>query len=457
MARQRQTGQAPQPQVDRGRPLPPAPVSARDHVFRRPASRALVTRTGPVAGADSTVPRPHYAMVTCRSMGYSVSMRNQLRLPDLSIKAFRGIEELVIPRLGRVTLLAGENGVGKTTVLEAIRVYATRARHSVLYDLLTERQEVSVVTDDDDDRVSALDWSALFHGWDVDRSAGISIGPANGAKQLKIGHAPLTGQQEQTIAKHLANPPDDPIRGIIATFEGNDRFLGTSLMIPDYIVRHIRQSSDKDKSPSSTTVCEQLGPGTLNEEDIARLWDTVALTDDEDRILKCLNLVVDKEVTGIGIIGHGPTVRSGLRSGLTRVIAGRGFTRAIVKLKGIANRVPLKSLGDGALRLFGVALGFANSRGGFLLIDEAENGIHHTVQNDFWRTILQTACTNDVQVLATTHSWDCVRGFAQALAEFEGPEEGILVRLERDNGRLRAVEYSEEDLEVAAEQVIEVR
>ena len=57
-------------------------------------------------------------------------------------------------------------------------------------------------------------------------------------------------------------------------------------------------------------------------------------------------------------------------------------------------------------RLFTVALALANSRDGFLLIDEAENGIHHSVQADYWRLVLQTAQDNNVQVLATTHSWD---------------------------------------------------
>ena len=54
-----------------------------------------------------------------------------LPLPSRSIRGLRGIEELSIPRLGRVTLLAGRNGVGKTTVLDAVRIYASSSRASV--------------------------------------------------------------------------------------------------------------------------------------------------------------------------------------------------------------------------------------------------------------------------------------------------------------------------------------
>ena len=55
---------------------------------------------------------------------------SSLHLQDLSIENFRGIKRLEIPHLGRVTLLAGRNGVGKTTVLDAVKVYAGRALYS---------------------------------------------------------------------------------------------------------------------------------------------------------------------------------------------------------------------------------------------------------------------------------------------------------------------------------------
>ena len=118
--------------------------------------------------------------------------------------------------------------------------------------------------------------------------------------------------------------------------------------------------------------------------------------------------------------------------------------------------MPLRSLGDGALRLFAVALGLGVSRDGFLLIDEAENGIHYSVERDYWRMVLQTAHENNVQVVATTHSWDCIRGFAQAATDLNDVD-GVLVRLDRQAETLHAVEYSEEELQIAAEQGIEVR
>ena len=124
------------------------------------------------------------------------------------------------------------------------------------------------------------------------------------------------------------------------------------------------------------------------------------------------------------------------------------------------DRVPLRSLGDGAIRTLGTALGPVNARDGLLLIDEAENGLHHTLQRVYWAMVLSAARKHNVQVLATTHNWDCVAGFARA-AVADKTSEGLAVRLEPDAddvaGDIRAIEYSEDDLDVVADQGIEVR
>ena len=69
--------------------------------------------------------------------------------------------------------------------------------------------------------------------------------------------------------------------------------------------------------------------------------------------------------------------------------------------------------------------------------------------------VLETADENNVQVLATTHSYDCVRGFAQAVDDCDGIE-GALVRLELEDGGLRAVEYSERNIRALAKQPVGV-
>ena len=120
---------------------------------------------------------------------------NDLHLPDLVIKGFRGIEDLSIPRLGRVTLLTGKNSVGKTTVLDAIRVYAARGRFYVLDEILRARGEILVDTNEDGEIFSQADWISLFYGRNISQGAHIAIGPTNAAEHLNIRTTYLTNAQ----------------------------------------------------------------------------------------------------------------------------------------------------------------------------------------------------------------------------------------------------------------------
>lgn len=375
-----------------------------------------------------------------------------LHLQDLAVVRFRGIRELSIRRLGQVTLLAGRNGVGKTTVLEAVRVYAARGHHATLRALLEERDEL-LGMDRDERGVQAVDFGALFHGWNPSGGR-ISVGPIAFAERLLVEQVDLIPELGPLIERSLPEATvNGSILGLRTRIRDAKQFLpvvgvpeehggGTVFTRAPVPAWHILRRSSDDSSDSTRIRCHSLGPGRIRNVDIARYWERVVLTRHEDAAVEALRLVMGERVQRVAVLGSDGRPRR--------------QSRAIVQLKGVADRVPLRSLGDGAVRLLGVALALANCENGFLLIDEVENGIHHSLQKAFWRMVLSTAQANNVQVLATTHSFDCVQGFAEASNEVSNIG-GALVRVDRRAGTTRAVEYSERDLRIAAEQTIEVR
>ncbi len=130
----------------------------------------------------------------------------------------------------------------------------------------------------------------------------------------------------------------------------------------------------------------------------------------------------------------------------------------MVKLGRFNAPVSLKSLGDGAYRLFTLALVLSNAEDGILLVDEIENGIHYSALPDVWRLIFQTARRLNVQVFATTHSWDCIEAFQKAASEDDDPNSGVLVRLQNDDsGDVTATVFDERRLAFATRDGIEVR
>ena len=107
-------------------------------------------------------------------------------------------------------------------------------------------------------------------------------------------------------------------------------------------------------------------------------------------------------------------------------------------------------------RLFALSLALAQTEHGVLLVDEIDTGLHWAVMEDMWRLVVDTARKSSVQVFATTHSFDCIRGLA-ALVE-SCPEAAAEVSIHKIERALhKAVRFADDDIPAIVEQNIEVR
>ena len=107
-------------------------------------------------------------------------------------------------------------------------------------------------------------------------------------------------------------------------------------------------------------------------------------------------------------------------------------------------------------RLLALSLSLVQSEGGILLVDEIDTGLHYSVMGDMWSLVAETARRRDVQVLATTHSSDCVRGLAWLCENH--PDLGKEVSLQKIEPDLdEAVALNAEQIVLAVNQGMEVR
>jgi AAA domain, putative AbiEii toxin, Type IV TA system len=172
---------------------------------------------------------------------------------------------------------------------------------------------------------------------------------------------------------------------------------------------------------------------------LRRFWDEVNLTPEEEDVVKAMQLL-EPRIQRIGLVSRPNSINA-------------------IKLRLLdeSNPISLSRLGDGMRRLFGIAMALSVSKSGYLIIDEIDTGLHYNAQTDMWRLVLETAKRLNVQVFATTHSWDCIAAFQSALAEMEDQNIAKLIRLDARGDQLRAIEYDAEDLEITVAQGIEVR
>lgn len=120
-------------------------------------------------------------------------------------------------------------------------------------------------------------------------------------------------------------------------------------------------------------------------------------------------------------------------------------------------QLPVDHLGSGFVRLLRISLSMFMSRYGILLVDELENGIHYSALTDVWKHIRRWIEAWNVQIVATTHSDDCIDA---AVAAFDDAPDDLSIHqlfVNGTTGRVDATTFTGEALEGARDLNLEVR
>ncbi len=372
----------------------------------------------------------------------------KVRFSTLAIERFRSLRQLNLEGLGRINLITGRNNSGKSSVLEALRILASDASPSVLSEILRYREE-NLNDSDDPSRMigaeGASQISSLFPGFPpLDRireSIVISANGANSPLHLSLTLGWFSEQRDPEGFRRLIPqqtqlfPETEAIPALVVEVGP------TRKIIPlDNLKRLSRRPLQSSVVEEPRIACVYVSPyGSEHTAAFGPLWDKIALSDREHDVVDALRIIAP-EIAAVSMVG-------GEGSRQPRM--------AIVRVTGQARPLPLRSFGDGLNRLFGIVLSLANAKNGLLLIDEVENGMHHTIQADVWRAMFRLSKRLNVQVFATSHSWDSIEAFQKAAAE--DPEEGVLIRLSRRGDDVIPTLFREDELAVATRDGIEVR
>ena len=91
------------------------------------------------------------------------------------------------------------------------------------------------------------------------------------------------------------------------------------------------------------------------------------------------------------------------------------------------------------------------------LADEIESGFHYSMQQDFWRILATAAKESNCQIIATTHSYECIQNAVDGIAEAGMEDSFCLYRLERKGEENRAFRLSGDLLHYSIDANMEVR
>ena len=365
-----------------------------------------------------------------------------IKIDNVTIEKFRAFRKMTVHGLGRVNLIVGNNNTGKSSFLEAVRILTTVDKLDEMQRILRDREEYITGPEAElstrKDR--SLQFSGLFYGFPeiAERpepfviSADGSIHPTEVSVHVSWFSRKVDQNGNLSYEEHRPDEPEGVASIVITTPDGTRIHQIENLRAGFSLYR----TGSRSSGVTCFFVGAQSGEGTA---ELGTLWDGIALSDNEQEVVEALR-IIDPRISKVTMVGG-----EGSRRRRTAFVRTDAFPRPL----------PLRLFGDGMNRLFAIILALVNARGRLLLVDEFENGLHHTAQLNAWRTIFRLAQTLDTQIFATTHSWDTISAFQQAAAE--SPDTGVLLRLARRGAEIVPTVFAEEEVAIAARERIEVR
>ncbi|MCE7935906.1 MAG: ATPase [Chlorobi bacterium CHB2] len=322
-------------------------------------------------------------------------------ITSITIQNFRVFRDFTLGPLDRINLIAGKNNVGKTALLEALFLYANPAfqewppRLNFLRGF--DRLDIDGIAK----------WGWLFRERDTQKTISITSGDSrvevaiidSNAVQFSHGNA-------QTML--------GPVQRI-NTYNGDRKHSNLAHAIPCGVF---------------------LGSTAFLPQQVAEIYSTLQLQGKQDAVVEALK-TIDPRIQSLTVLYLG---------GVPMVYADVGLPPLI----------PIHQMGDGIVRLISIVLEIARAAGGIMLIDEVENGIHYSAMPKVWSVIAEAARAANVQVFATTHSWEAIVAAHEAFGN-DANYDFRLHRLQRQADDIQAISFDKEALDTAITMGLEVR
>lgn len=355
---------------------------------------------------------------------------------------FRGLKHLEIGPLGKVNLITGKNNVGKTALLEALWMHyggdnadlGTRAAvfrqfeveasdfmQDLFFDFNPENKIKLVATGDWGQKPQTVEYRL-----EERPISEISLSEIREGSQpnAQLGSIPSRGSNSQLVVDYFDGEIDSQSTGWLVERQISPGVTGIGLE---------QRRVPRPERPRAVYVPARR-PNPAKE--IADRFSELEISGQHTKLLTILKSI-DPRISRLAVVSSGVTPTLYCDIGLGRLL-------------------PVPLVGDGMNRLIALALAIAHSAGGMVVVDEVENGLHHSVMMDVWKAISIFADDYNVQVFATTHSEECLRAAYFAFAsrlEFDLS----VIRLDRVRGEVKATMYDQEMLETAIESDLEIR
>ena len=331
--------------------------------------------------------------------------------------------------LGAVTLISGKNNSGKSSVLEGIFL-ALNYRSPDSFFVLNNIRGLPKL-------ISSEVWlDSLFHNLQSEYEIEINLDIDTLTLSLNYSRDDFLVPAFQSETLSRFDSSNNPSYSLKFKLKYGD-FLETGHFILDRI-RPLRRTDERTQPPALLPIVRYVPASRVSGNIVvAEVFSNAELKNKKTQILEILK-IIDDSISDI------TTVVSGNQSQLYANVHGRWL--------------PLRLAGDGFDRLLLIIASLIAYPGSILLIDEIESGFHYSVYDKFWEAVMTVAKEQKCQVIATTHSYECLESAVNQAKNTGMGDDFCYFRLGRNKkGEPVAYRLSQDLLAHATDNDLEVR
>ena len=365
---------------------------------------------------------------------------------SFAVRNFKCFGNITVPDLSRINLIAGMNNSGKTALLEALFIHSGISPDLVIR--INVFRGINPITFEMRPHAEPL-WVSIFRMLDTTKAIEFVGEYAEHPKRsIKIRSIDNISDSEKMSSVFASSVSSDA--SMLKTSLVSETLQGLRLDFSEGgKTSHHDLTIDRIQSSEGTKIRIRVVP-LVSPSFYQAVFNPSRLITIEEDMDRFGRLEAAKKT-------------SGLQKAL-RIIEPRLKDLAIITEKGttliggdigFSKLVALPYMGEGVARLMSLLLSIGFAEGGVVFIDEIENGFHYSVLEKIWRSIGDAANAFNVQVFATTHSFECIRAANKA---FANQDDGFrFYRLERIENETSIVPYDKQALSAAIKAGYEVR
>ncbi|MDI9358518.1 MAG: AAA family ATPase [Phycisphaerales bacterium] len=311
-------------------------------------------------------------------------------IKDITIENYKGFKYLKVPNCRRINLITGKNNVGKSSLLEAI--FTMQDKQDIHNAFTKEAQWRDYHINTYNNNCIKEIYKPFFYDFDMTKSIGLTkTYTDNTSEKVHISFHEDDNFSIKLNIKNLYNQLLKAEYDIVFT-----ESLGNDDMANRRIEKKQIFKKNEDNYINKVGLTKYTSSWLQNSTNPVEALSKCKMAKKDDELIEYLK-IIEPKLKKLEILSK-------------TEFAKQQIIFADVNLQEL---IPINMMGQGFASVLCLFSYIVSEKSYIILVDEIENGIHYSLYDKLWQSLLKLAEDYNSQLFITTHSYEMIASFSK--------------------------------------------